>query len=405
MSTANWGKKKYDEGSQFKKTGKPKEGNNFIRILPGLGDDAPLEVYRTTHWGYAGNHPTDATKTLVRPFRCIEESKMVQGQRMTTQPCPECENYNAKFAEAAAYKAKLEATKNPDGTPKYNKETLKTAMKSRNDWLQAHRPERKWYINVKYKDGTFGDYKINHKIHRAGIKLKLKELAETYQIDGLAPDQGVWFNVKRPGDGVDPPDVIEFEMELVDAEVNGRKQKVPNIVLAPLSEEDWDKAVKECRDLTQLGGQVLTYAQIESLVKCSGEPDVVDSIFGDRPKAAAKPASKSAPAPEPEEAVEPEDAAEAANMSKAINDVGQALGKLVDTVKDTVAKPQPDPERLARIRAKKEAEEKAAKEAAEKAAKAAAAAAAPPVNTDEMTDEEYMKYFDDQEKAAKEATT
>ena len=388
MSAANWGKKKYDEGGQFKKTGKPKEGNNFIRILPGLGDDAPLEVYRTTHWGYAGNHPTDATKTLVRPFRCIEESKMVQGQRMTTQPCPECENYNAKFAEAAAYKAKLEATRNPDGTPKYNKETLKTAMKSRNDWLQAHRPERKWYINVKYKDGTFGDYKINHKIHRAGIKLKLKELAETYQIDGLAPDQGVWFNIKRPGDGVDPPDVVEFEMELVDAEVNGRKQKVPNIVLAVLSEEDWEKANKECRDLTQLGGQVLTYAQIESLVKCSGEPDVVDSIFGDRPKAAAKPASKSAPAPE--EAVEPEDAAEVQQTK---------------TLKPTPAAPKPDPERLARIRAKKEAEEKAAKEAAEKAARAAAAAAVPPVNTDEMTDEEYMKYFDDQEKAAKAATT
>lgn len=268
----SYGKSNYTKET-FKKTGKPAKGpgNNIFRIMPAmfsLADEGKWAVYYTTHWGYQGTHPTDQSKNVVRPFRCIEDKNRQTG--MVRQACPECDLYNQKFEEAQAFEAALKAEK------KYTEDEIKSKMKSRSDWLQGHAPERKWYINVMNPDRTFGDYKINHKTHKKGIDTKIQELLES-EIDATDLDSGVWFNIKRTGDGFTVPDVVE----VVQKPIEGKKGSF-EIALAPLTAAEQARGLKECRDLASLGGSVLSYDQIRELVLSGGDPDKVDRIFGGR---------------------------------------------------------------------------------------------------------------------------
>jgi hypothetical protein len=401
MSQTGWGKPKYG-GEQFQKTGKPGKGpgNNFIRILPpmfSLAEAGKWAVYRTTHWGYSGAHPSDPTKTVVRPFLCIEESN--GRTKMVTQVCPECDNYREKLAARDAKAAELKAAGMDD-------ETIKSTLKSRNDWLQAHGPERKWYLNVKYKDGTFGDYKINHKIHKKGIDAKIAELEAKYKIDALDPEQGVWFNIKRIGNGFDPPDVIEIGTKSVTIE-GGQVAEV--IEKAPLSQEDWDKASRTCRDLSTLGGTVLNFDQIKQLVKCSGAPEEVDAIFGG--KLGGSSPSKAAPAQQTAP-VHQEDDDEPVNEAPAA--LAKTLASLTNTDPGAVAV---DPAAaaaqaryeaiMARMKAEEEEKKAKARAEAEAVAKAEAALkAAQPKPADSIlavniqSDTEFLAAFEAQRKAA-----
>ncbi len=384
MSKNGWGKAKYGS-DDFKRTGKPGKlpGNNFIRILPplhSLAEEGIWAVYRTTHWGYSGVSSKDPTKPVVRPFLCIEDKDRRTG--ITRVECAECNLYNLKDKEAEALEAKLKAEGRTD-------DQIKGEMEEQNLWLQKHSPERKWYLNVKYKDGTFGDYKINHKTHKKGIDNKIKELFAEQEIDALDPDQGVWFNIKRTGNGFDTPDTIEIEMESVEAEVNGKKVRVQQIVSAPLTVEDFERATKELRDLSTAGGTVLTASQIRDLTKSSGDPEEVDAIMGARktePKRAAPPAS------EADDEVGP-----------AVEAVSEALGKFTEALKSnqnaepvvtkasTIANPgMTEAEMIAKrdaILAKRAADAKAKADA-----EAAAKAAATPKPA--MSDDEYLLFFD-----------
>lgn len=381
-----YGKAKYGSDQKFQKTGKPGKGpgNNFIRIMPpmhSLADEGKWAVYYTTHWGYAGISKSDPTKTTVRPFRCIEDKD--RRSAMVRQACPECENFREKEKEATAFEAKLKAQGLNDKQVKEHPE-----MKAFSDWLQSHSPERKWYINVMYKDRSFGDYKINHKTHKKGIDSKIAELLDNQQIDALDPDQGVWFNIKRLGDGFTVPDVIEVEM------TPGERKGSLDIGLAPLTPEEQDKGLKDCRDLATLGGTLLSEEQIYALTISDGSPEAVDKIFGERQ-------TQSRP-------VQAEDRDEAE-----------------DTVPET-AKTGPGPtitqemkDKAAAIMARKEAEVKAkaveekAKAAAQRAAAATAAAKAaeaaaeqaPPAGDPapaasdplKMGDDEFLAFFNSQQ--------
>jgi hypothetical protein len=376
-SVSGYGRSKY-AGEAFKKTGKPSKGpgHNYIRIMPAmhsLAETGEWAQYFTTHWGYHGNSPSDPTKTVARPFRCIEERDR---NKMTIQSCPECDLFNTKEAEAKAYEAKLLEEKRPDGKPKYTEEEIKTAMKSRKDWLQAHGPERKWYINVMYKDGTFGDYKINHRTHKKGIDQKFKDLRANEGIeDVLDISEGVWVDIHRIGDGFSTPDVIELEMETFEVPgPDGKMFKAQRLCRAPLTEEQAERGLKECRDLSTLGGTVLTYQQVLALTKCSGDPDEVDKIFGGRPSQQRQSASPPAPESDPPAAEddEPVNTPTAATDKPTITPEMKARAERI----------------LAERKAKAEAEA-AVKAAAEAAAKASAGGKDP----NEMDDDEYMKFF------------
>jgi hypothetical protein len=273
----SYGKSNYSKET-YRKTGKPAKGpgNNIFRIMPAmfsLAEEGIWAKYYTTHWGYQGVHPSDQNKNVVRPFRCIEDKNRQTG--MVRQNCPECDLFNQKEKEAKAFQAALEAEV-VDGKPKFTEDEIKTKMKSRNDWLQAHAPERKWYINVMNPDRTFNDYKINHKTHKKGIDTKIQELLES-DIDATDLDTGVWFNIKRTGDGFTTPDTVE----VVQKPIEGKKGSF-EIALAPLTPEEQKRGLKECRDLATLGGAVLTHDQIRDLTLSGGDPEKVDKIFGGR---------------------------------------------------------------------------------------------------------------------------
>lgn len=387
-----YGKAKYGSDQKFQKTGKPGKGpgNNFIRIMPpmhSLADEGKWAVYYTTHWGYAGISKSDPTKTTVRPFRCIEDKDRRSG--MIRQVCPECENFREREKEATAFEAKLKAQGLNDKQVKDHPE-----MKALSDWLQSHSPERKWYINVMYKDRSFGDYKINHKTHKKGIDSKIAELLDNQQIDALDPDQGVWFNIKRLGDGFTVPDVIEVEM------TPGERKGSLDIGLAPLTPEEQDKGLKDCRDLATLGGTLLSEEQIYALTVSDGSPEAVDKIFGERP---AQRTQHAADDREETDDSPPETSTKTGAVTGAAPTITQEM-------KD----------RAAAIMARKADEEKAkaAKEKAEAAAKRAAAAVAaakaaeaaeqaPPAgdpapaadNTLKMEDDEFLKFFNSQQSA------
>lgn len=275
MSRAGFGEAKFG-GAQFTKTGKVNPGENFIRILPpmhNLASAGTWKVYFTTHWGYKGVNPRDPSRGASRPFRCILDKDRRTG--LIRQECPACNSYEELKNRAAEMEAGLK-------TRGLDKEEIKTAMATINQQLKDFRSESKYYVNVLYKDGKVGDFKLNHKDHMSRINAIIDGvdgkggLLKTDEVNPLHPDQGVWFKLTRTGDGINPPDTVDIEYE--DVDVGGRKLKA--IKLAPLSDADCEKAQKECRSLDTLGGLSLTFDQILALTKCSGDPEEIDRIIG-----------------------------------------------------------------------------------------------------------------------------
>lgn len=374
MSRAGFGKPKYS-GTSFKKTGKVSRGDNHIRIAPPMGacaEEGIWRVFRVTHWGYSGVNPREPGKTVMRPFQCIREKDRRTG--MIKRECPACVRYEALQEEAKEREAKLRAAGK-------SKDEIETAMASINEQLKAFRPEAKWYVNALFLDGTVGDFKLNHKDHMSRIMAIIegaggkKGLKEAEGIEPLDPEEGVWFVITRTGDGIQPPDSVDLAYEEVDVPGFGKAKRVKR---APLSDEQCEKLLKECPDLSTRGGTVLDYDQIAALVKCSGNPEEVDKVFA------------SAKTSEP---VEADDTVSTADAPAAKTESAPATPP-ANTTAAPPTKSGPTPEQQARYEAimKKRADEAAAKAAAEAAAKAAAEASAKPPLMD-LDDDAFVKSF------------
>lgn len=368
-----FGTPKFTTGSNYKKTEGPKTGDNFIRILPpmfSLREDGEWKKYWSTHWGFAGvgNEPG---KTVMRPFRCILDKDRKTG--LVRQECPACAQYEQVEAQKKEQEAQITAELKEGGATKDQiEEQVSARLQPINEWLKAHRVEGKYYVNVMFKDRSFGSYKLNHQYHMARIneiingkrdgKVVKPGLMEAEGINPLTPDQGVWFVIGRTGTGFGTPDTTDIEYAKVEGIVNGKTKMVDEIVLAPLTDEECEKAGKECQDLTTMGGLTLSYDQIKRLVECSGDPDEIDEIMGvkQQQKAAASSTSKGAFTPPQQKNAAPASTTTApkTTINVAVNIQDPAIQK-----------------RIAEIQAKKAAAE-AAKQAAEEAARLAAEAEA-----------------------------
>jgi hypothetical protein len=373
MERAGFGEAKLGGGT-FIKTKKVEPGINHIRILPPLGSGAATGTWRVKHaihWGYNGVNPRDKAKKLPRPFKCILQKDY--NTKMVKQDCPACTYYDQLDAKSKEMEAGFKS-KGLDG------DALKTAMKPMNERLRNFRLEAKWYVNVAFKDGSVGDFKLNFKDHMSrilaiveGTKEKPGTLVQKTGIDPFKPDQGVWFEIIRTGDGVTPPDTVDLEMEALPGQMGTSRIK-----LAPLSDEVCAKALKECRDLDTLGGKSLTYHQIEQLVACSGDPEAVDKIFGvgqDEKSAGAVIALASAPEEEPETFAAESVQAYTVNgktVTKEQFDRYQSIMAAKKAEADAKAKAEAEAKAKAAAEAKAKAEE-AAKLALSVAAKAATA--------------------------------
>ena len=382
MARAGFGVAKL--GNEFKKIGKPGPGNNFLRLFPPMGNssDNPLGwyAYHATIWGMNGKHPTDPGKTIPRPIHSIEVSTKANG---ITVHDPLVDWINDHKNQTEAY-VQAWMVKTGEADKKKAEATLKDTdeeYKNRLEWERRFNIEKKVYVLAMFKDGTFGAFKINFRDHLTGIKTKAKEL-EKDEIDAFDLDQGVWFNIRRDGNGVIPPDFVEIEMEDIEVDYQGKKMKVKNIIKAPLTEEQSNQALKELPDLLTLGGDVLTVEQMVQLRDCSGDPDEVDAIFGG-PVGAKKSAVGATTS-----------VVSVAQSGGITAGVVTTAAEVINSRPDVVAERpvEADPaiaERLVAIKAKKAAEA-AKKLATEEAAKKAAEEAAP---GSKMSDDEFLAKF------------
>jgi hypothetical protein len=387
---SGWGKPKYGS-STSSKTAKIKEGDNIYRFLPPMhsfAEEGKWSNYVAIHFGYSGVDSQDATKTRFRVFRCIQVKDFRSG--MILEDCPECDLIEKNKKALEEREAELIVQFKAEGKDeKEIEELLESALGPDKGWLQSHNVDRKHYINAMTPDGReFVQVPISHRTKKQ-LDAVFKELQESEGIDPLDIGQGVLINIKRSGKFRDAQDVVSVVKEKVDAEVNGKKVKLEQIKLRPLTPEEAERALKECRDLATVGGLELTREQIKELTECSGDPEEVDAIIKKGQKEAS-PARKPAANDNSKPKAEPKSTA-----TKAKAETKPEADK-EEPVNDNAAKEAAIQKRLADIKAKKDAEAKAKAEAEAKAKKEAEAKEAPAAEEDNallMDDEAFLAKF------------
>lgn len=259
---------------------KESDTENVYRVFPAMHSLAEQEKwaqYIVVHWGFSGVDANDPTKTRMRPFNCTE---ITDRNRNKICHCPQCDYYAERKAEHDAAEAGLVA----NGA---TKAAIEEALGPLKGYLKAFSPDKKFYLAVMNQAGEFGHLKIGYKAKKL-LDAKLKELLAQKKINGLALEEGVWFNFKRSGKGRETQDVVDVVTTEVTALVNGEEMSVDQIKKAPITEDVANKALEAIEDLTTGGGFKLTVEQIQLLVDCDGDPESIDKIMGITQRAAVQ---------------------------------------------------------------------------------------------------------------------
>jgi hypothetical protein len=292
MATQGFGKPKYGNQGNFAKNIRLKEGTaTVVRIIPpmkSLAETGEWAVYIGTHFGYKGVNQKDRSKPVYRTFKCIEVKDFKT--KMILEDCPECDWITSRVAELKDLEADLKQKKTSE-------EDIKELTKPLKDWLSDHNCDRKWHMNVMLQDGTFAILQISHKTKKL-LEAEIARVLTEDGIEALEPDQGVWFRFSRTGKGIDTQDTVTVEYESVKDSATGRV--VRTVKLAPLTDAQAEKALKDCPDLTTTV-TIISKEQIKLLTECSGEDEEVDAIFalGKKKEASPKPSTATrTPAPQ-----------------------------------------------------------------------------------------------------------
>jgi hypothetical protein len=242
-----------------------------VRLLPSMKsykDTGKWNFYHGVHYGYKGVNKRKPDSPRARPFGCIQQKT---GDKIT-QVCPKCEQI-AAFAKRA--KALEGAT-----------EPAKVAQhKALTEWLKAHNLDKKVYINVMAYDGSFGVLKLSWKAFTA-----LRTLISQIGIGAATSlHKAPWLKFTRTGQKLAVIDSVSKYQETV---VTEDGEEVSKTIFSSMTPEQCATALRVCPDLTKIVNYI-SYDKIEQLVKCSGEPRVVDEIF-DGPKEEEPTATESA---------------------------------------------------------------------------------------------------------------
>lgn len=269
MATNGFGVPKYGGNTTFAKNVRLKEGaNTVVRILPpmkSLAEKGEWATYFGTHFGYRGVNSKDRAKPTFRPFKCVEERDWKT--QMFTRACPECDLIAARKAELKALQDSLKAQKKPQ-------DEIDEECQPLADWLSDHNCDRKWHMNVMLPDNSFAVLALSHKTKKL-LEAEISRVMAEDNIEALFLDQGVWFRFTRTGKGIDTQDTVTVEYETIRG-ADGRVTRT--VKLAPLTDAQAEKALKECPDLTMLTRELST-EQITMLTECSGDDEEVDRIF------------------------------------------------------------------------------------------------------------------------------
>jgi hypothetical protein len=284
MSNQGFGKPKYGSNT-FAKTIRLKEGAATVaRILPpmkSLADTGEWAVYLGTHFGYKGVNSKDKSKPTYRPFKCVQNRDYKT--KMILQDCPECDLISQRQEDLKALEAEMKAKGHSEDEVKELSAPLK-------DWLSDHNCDRKWHMNVKQQDGSFAVLQISHKTKKL-LEAEITRVLTEDGIEALDLNQGVWFRFNRTGKGIETQDTVSVEYESVRDATTGRV--VRTVKLAPLTEAECEKALKECPDLSK-NLREISYEQIKLLTQCSGDDEEVDAILAMGEKKEASPGGNTA---------------------------------------------------------------------------------------------------------------
>lgn len=392
-----FGSAKYDN-KKSNNTHRIKEGDNKFRPLPpmlSLAEEGRWSLYAGTHYGYSGIDRTDPSKTKQRPFRCIQEKNF--RNNMVTQECGACDVYDAEKVRIEQAEEELTVSLRKEGkTDEEIEEIVQTSLGADKAWLKAHNVDRKHHINAMSEDGKeFFQVAISHRTKKQ-MDEAFTRLREEEEIDPLDINEGVIVNIRRTGRKLAVVDTVEFVTEKIAG--GGRK-----IVIRPLTEEEQDRALAECRDLTTCGGTVLTAEQIQALTETNGDPKAVDAVFsGARrevspkprpqpatpPPAAAKPATTTLKHGNP-----PADPIAAAAVDVKKNEIERRLA-LLKAKQEEVAKAAAD-------KAREEEEQKAKAEAAARVQREASAKVeVAEIDIANLSDEDFLKLYGGETAAA-----
>lgn len=253
----------------------PKAGEPYltVRILPPIHsceNTGDWFVGHTQHWGYSVPRANDPSKKVIMSFRCIEETAWRDGTRVVTKVCPECAEIALKRAEFNAAEARLKQ----EGR---SKEEIKRTLEPLQNWLFSHNKDFKFYMNVKFLDGSYGTLRVPSKVKKMidSIRNDLRNGPNKYDI--VAADQGYWL-VLGVIEGRGAQTVYKCEVMTENVVINGDTYQKPK--KAQLTPEDAEKAEAVCYDLRHIGIRRLPADKIRMLVESHGEVNTVKAIFG-----------------------------------------------------------------------------------------------------------------------------
>jgi len=260
---------------------------NIFRIAPpvkSLKSVGKWKVYDRLHYGYTVPNDQNPDKPRHRPFKCIEKKNRATG--MVEQDCPECSRMAAKNEEVEALKAKyISEGKSETEAEEYVRGARKL--------LKPYNLDKKWYLLAKNLAGEWGTLKLGHRAMTALDDERNAFMKKNGGEDPLNAASGYWFEFTRQGKNLDTRYTAKLALEDLG---NGQFQRKPG-TLTRLDAE----ALKKCPDLARLNdNKVLSYDQIQALVRSGGDPTVVATIFGQSNRRQEQPTQAAAPTPQPQ---------------------------------------------------------------------------------------------------------
>lgn len=236
----------------------------IVRGAPPIGPLAETGVWRRfmkQHFGYGFNVITGSGEKRFIPatFLCIEETDREGNVKVQ---CPECNEIKLRKAKKEAKEVEMKAAGKTE-------EEIDTALKHVKMWLREHNVDKKWWMNAKDPSGKWGILTISYSSMKLYMEI-LKELTEK-NFDPLGAEKGLWFRFTRRGNSFnDIKDIPTVEMDTAqDGSMRMRLDTLTDgdlvqlAALPPLTEH----------------GRVLTYDQIDELVKSGGDEQVVRTVM------------------------------------------------------------------------------------------------------------------------------
>lgn len=258
----------------------------IVRLLPPMhslkADPTGWRRFYGNHYGHYGNNPRNPEKPRPRPFGCIQDKNFKSGEiRVHCPKCDQMEVYRGKQKrrqeEIVAANPHLSKIENEKDREKAIRDLCKPdkVFATYSEWLRKHNCDKKWWINVMAKDGSFGVLQLSHDTFKKKLEIKLKEWRDNKKLDVFHPIKGVWLRFTRTGQNPRVTDEVNLYTETVEKD-GDTYEKIMHAAMTP---DQIKRALKVCPDLAKDCVVVLPKEKIQALIDTKGDQDKVDLIW------------------------------------------------------------------------------------------------------------------------------